>query len=992
MAGFSGRGQNPVPVEDVGAPSRGAAPGRLSAPVLVARSQELAALTACVESAPAIAVVEGEAGVGKTRLVTELMASRSAAGRLALVGQCHPLRDPFPLGPVVEALRGVGHRAARLSLSPLAGALRPLLPELADHLPPPPDPLADPRMERHRLWRAVVELLGSVGAAVVVLEDLHWADEATAEFLVFLATQLPPNVVLVVTWRPADIPSASPLPALAARPSGSTMVVRVALAPLAPADVKALVQSILASDAISDEFIAYLHERTAGIPFAVEEVLRLLQDRRDLVRWEGRWARRGLDRLEVPAAIRESIGERVARLADGPRQLVEAAAVLGEPADEALLGAVAGLPAARANAALVGALAAALLQETRDGHYGFRHALATDAVYATIPGPTRRRLHQRAARAMEKDDGQASPAQLARHCKEGGQPLKWVRHAQAAAASAAALGDHGAATAFLLDALSARRLPATTRGEVTLELSIAALHALDHGDAVAAVAAAVEDPALPAELRGKLAFNLGSLLHQAGDASGSRRAIAVAVPRLDQQPALRALAMSALASPWVVEGHVDEHLDWLDRADALATEHPEDDIGAALRANRAAVLLAVGSPVSIGSTPEPPPPGATGWDLQEWVRTCTNMAVNDAYLGRYGQARRWVSEAMRASESLGYDRLAGSLRATELVVRWATGEWSGLAEEAAVLENDALDVPSTSQAAVVRGLVELAGGHVEEAVARLAEAAERAKRCGAIPTMGMACAGLARVRLSRGEDGEARAVALRALGIVAAKGVWAWAADIAPVAVEALVACGERAEAAEWAQHFDAGLKGREAPAAAAAALHCRALVAAAFGQADAVGILGAAEKAWAALPRPYDAALVAETRGRVLLNSDREAGATALFDALAGFRSLGAAWDEARLRQELRRRHVALPQQFRGGRRSYDDELSPREREVIELAGGGASSAQIAKRLFLSPRTVDHHIERALPKLGLSSRKELVAARQAAEAETAADGSSKIG
>lgn len=985
MAGSRGRSHNRVPEKDVETPPAVAAAGQLSAPVLVARGQELAALIACVEAAPAIAVVEGEAGVGKTRLVTELMASRSAGGRLALVGQCHPLRDPFPLGPVIEALRGVGHRAARLSLSPLAGALRPLLPELADHLPPPPDPLADSRMERHRLWRAVVELLGSVGAAVVVLEDLHWADEATAEFLVFLATQVPPNVVLVLTWRPADVPSASPLPALAARPSGPTTVVRVALAPLAPGEVKALVQSILASDEVSDEFIAYLHERTAGIPFAVEEVLRLLQDRHDLVRWEGRWARRGLDRLEVPAAIQESIGERVARLDDGSRQLVEAAAVLGEPADEALLAAVAGLPAARANTALVGALAAALLQETSPGHYGFRHALATDAVYAAIAAPTRRRLHQRAARAMEKHGEGAAPAQLARHCREGGQPLKWVLHAREAAGQARSLGDHAAAAEFLLDAMSAPRLPAATRGELAVELSSAAIDGLTHVEALTTVAAAVDDRALPAILRGKLAFNLGSLLHQAGDASGSRTAIARAVPHLRGEPALQALAMSALASPWVIEGDLDEHLKWLDRADALATEHPNDDIGAALRANRAAVLLAVGDPVATGFSPEPPPPDASDWDLREWVRACTNLAVNNTYLGRYDQARRWVSEGMKASESLGYDRLSGSFRATTLVVRWATGDWAGLAGDATALEEEGYDIPSSAQAAVVRGLVDLTAGRVEEAVARLAEAAERAGRGGAIPTMAMACAGLARVGLSRGELAQARAVSLRALGIVAAKGIWAWAADIAPAAVEAMITCGESAEAGAWTKRLSAGLLGLDAPAATAAAAHCQALVAGDAGGADAAGVFVAAETAWSALPRPYDAALAAESRGRLLISCDREAGAAALLDALAAFRDLGAAWDEARVRQELRRHQVSLPYPFRGGRRSYDDVLSPREREVVELAAGGASSSHIAKLLFLSPRTVDHHIERALPKLGLSSRKELVASRQAAEAEAEA-------
>ena len=992
MAATGGKHHDPAPSVRAAA---------LSAPVLVARDDELAALSACVGSAPAVAVVEGEAGVGKTRLVAELLAGPAAAGRLQLIGQCHPLRDPFPLGPVVDALRGVGDRAARARLSPLAGALRPVLPELAAHLPPPPDALADPRMERHRLWRAAVELLGAVGPAVVVLEDLHWADEATAEFLTFLGAQLPADLSLVLTWRPADLPAASPLPALASRRPGAATAVRVALAPLAPADVKALVQSILGSHDVSDEFVAYLHERTAGIPFAVEEVLRLLQDRRDLVRWEGRWARRTLNQIEVPAAIRESLLERVGGLDAGTRRIVEAAAVVAQPAGEALLAAVAGLSAARANTALVGALEAALLQETAAGLYGFRHALATDAVYAAIPGPTRRRLHQRAARSLEGQGERAPAAQLARHCREGGEPVKWVRHARAAAARAASLGDHAAAAGFLLDAMSAPRLPTVTRGRLAHELSIAALNGLAHGVAIAAVAGVADDEAQPVALRGKLAFNLGALLHQAGDASGSRREILRAVPHLRGQPALRALAMSALASPWVVEGDLDEHLGWLDRAEALAAGHPDGNVGAVLRADRAAVLLAVGDPVATASSPEPPPPGAGDWDLHEWVRMCANLAANHAYLGHYDHARRWASQGMRASEVLGYDRFVGSLRATELIVRWTTGDWSRLAEDAMALEKEALDVPSAVQAAVVGGLVDLAGSGADGAALGLAEAAERAARCGAIPTMAMAAGGLARARMSQGEAGEACETAVRALRTVAAKGLWAWTADIAPVAVEALLAEGHDAEAGEWARRLDAGLRGRDAPAAAAAAVHCRALVTAAAttaaattpagdpaaaaatapaGDPAAAAVFASAAEAWAALPRPYEAALAAEGRGRILVGRDREAGADALLDALAGFHSLGAAADEARLRQELRRHQVSLPYPFRGGRRSYDDTLSPREREVIELAAGGASSSHIAKRLFLSPRTVDHHIERALRKLGVASRKELVATRQATE------------
>ncbi|HUP69161.1 MAG TPA: AAA family ATPase, partial [Acidimicrobiales bacterium] len=413
----------------------------LSSPVLVARTEELALLTSCLEARPSLAVVEGEAGVGKTRLVAELLAQPGLAGRRHLVGQCHPLREPFPLGPVIDALRGLGDTVAGMSLSPLAGALRPVLPELAPFLPPLPDPIAEPSMERHRLWRAVVELLGAVGPSVVVLEDLHWADEATAEFLAFLVVQLPPDLGLALTWRSEDMAPASPLLALSAHLPVTTTSGRVILAPLTPEQVQALVRAILASDQVSDEFAAYLHERTGGIPFAIEEVLRLLQDRHDLIRLEGGWSRRALDELQVPAAIRESILERLVRLPADGRRMMEAAAVVEVGADEDLLAAVAGLAGARsrAHAGLVTALESALLQATGDHQYRLRHALATEAIYAAIAAPSRRQLHQRAARALETNSD-ASLAQLARHYKEAGQPLKWGRYARAAAEHAAFLG------------------------------------------------------------------------------------------------------------------------------------------------------------------------------------------------------------------------------------------------------------------------------------------------------------------------------------------------------------------------------------------------------------------------------------------------------------------------------------------------------------------------------------------------------------------------
>ncbi|MGH9178675.1 MAG: LuxR C-terminal-related transcriptional regulator, partial [Acidimicrobiales bacterium] len=522
---------------------------------------------------------------------------------------------------------------------------------------------------------------------------------------------------------------------------------------------------------------------------------------------------------------------------------------------------------------------------------------------------------------------------------------------------------------------SAPGIAAATRGQLAADLSVAALEGLTHGEAIAAVAGVVAGGGLPRVMRGPLLFNLGSLLHQAGDASASHRHIAGAVPHLADQPGLRALAMSALASPWVVEGRLDEHLGWIEEAGRAAAEYGNEVVIRAVRANRAAVLSAVGDPAAARSEPEPPPAGARDDERIDWVRSCTNLAVSACYVGGYEASRRWTALGIRESESLGYDRFTSPLLAVDLLLRWLTGDWEALAADAAALEEGAMDVPSAVQASVVRGLVDLASGEIADVDPRLADAMDRSARCGAIPTMGMAAAGLARLHLARGEAGAARAVALRALGTAAGKGIWAWALDAAPAAVEALVACGAEEEARDWTEQLERGLAGRAAPAAAAAVATCHALLADDEGPAR----FSHAHQAWAALPRPYEAALAGERRGRQLIRRDADAGGAALLAALDAFRGLGAEWDDGRVRRELRRHHVALPYAARRRRRDYDDVLSAREREVVELVASGLSSTRIAQRLHLSARTVDHHVERALRKLGVPSRRELVAARQAA-------------
>ncbi|NUR26927.1 MAG: AAA family ATPase, partial [Catenulispora sp.] len=310
----------------------------VAAPRLVGRDRELAALRDFVRDGSGVALVEGEPGVGKSRLIRAAVTARGATAPDVLLAVCPPFREPLTLGTIVDALRQAVGTPEGLALSPLAGALRAAFPEWTDHLPPAPEPVADASAARHRLLRALAELLAALGVRVLVVEDVHWADPATLEFLLFLAARPAAEIALVVSCRPDEVPPDSLLRRLSARGT-----LRVELSPLDVAGTAELISSMLAGEPVSHRFATFVHQRTEGVPLSVEESVRLMHARADLVRRDGRWVRRRLADIAVSATVREAVGERVDRLGPQARHLLYAAAVLAAPAPEAVLVGVAGL-------------------------------------------------------------------------------------------------------------------------------------------------------------------------------------------------------------------------------------------------------------------------------------------------------------------------------------------------------------------------------------------------------------------------------------------------------------------------------------------------------------------------------------------------------------------------------------------------------------------------------------------------------------------------
>ena len=197
---------------------------------------------------------------------------------------------------------------------------------------------------------------------------------------------------MVYTCRPDDVPASPTFHCLSNRGAAGAPITRLVLGPLDVAGTAEMVSSMLSGEQVSDEFAAFVHQRTEGLPLAIEESVRLMGDRRDLARRDGEWVRRRLDRIEVPPTIRDAVLERIQRQDAGTQRLLQAAAVLGTPADLRTLAAVAGLPIAEVRDGLNAALSCGLMREDARGQAGFRHVLDGQAVYEAIPPPKRRLL------------------------------------------------------------------------------------------------------------------------------------------------------------------------------------------------------------------------------------------------------------------------------------------------------------------------------------------------------------------------------------------------------------------------------------------------------------------------------------------------------------------------------------------------------------------------------------------------------------------------
>ncbi|WP_435177516.1 ATP-binding protein [Actinacidiphila sp. bgisy145] len=938
--------------------SAGGGPARrpdLAVPRLAGRARDLSLFGQALDGRSGLVAVAGEAGIGKTRLLHELLARRPES---ALVAVCPPFREPYTLGPVVDAVRRLAGSVAGLPLTGLAGALRPLFPEWAGQLPPAPEPLADDSAARHRLLRALAELVDALGVGLFVVEDAHWADETTLELLLFLRSRWEHGPRLVLTYRPEDVPARSLLRRMVAQ-AGTT---RLEPAPLDPAATADLISSMLGGEPVSAEFAEFLHARTDGLPLAVEECVRLLYDRADLVHEDGTWLRREVAELDVPPGIREAVLERTSRLRPAAAGALAALAVLEGERSPGLVAEVAAMPAADVEQGLAEALSGGLLAEDRDGRVGFRHVLAARSVYHALGALERGRLHHRAGLALEREPVLRS-AELARHFKEAADPGRWAVHARRAADDAIASGDPRTAFGLLLDLLVGGAVRGAAVAPVVQRMPLYAAPGDGPLRELVAVLRATAEGELTREERTAATWQLARLMFHVGDSEAAAAAMEQAVPGLVQdRPVAAVHAMMMLARPLGTPRPAAQHRAWLERAGRLfatCSGAPQERLS--FLAERAATLLVLGDPAGWDAARDLPAGGDSPGEVFQRARGYANIGEAAMLWGRYDDARHLLDAAAALAEEHRHLRLRDLVAGTLAHLDWLTGRWAGLEPwAAAALESD--EPVLRADALQIGGLLAAARGDHARMREQTRAAAATGRPRGPADGFRDPSAALARLALADDRPADALAATDAAWRLIEAKGLWLWAAEIAPLRVDALLRDGRAAEAAAAAESFGAGTRGLDAPTATAAGLLTAALLTRDRGEpAPAAALFDEAAAAWQALPRPYDALLAREAAADC-----RNTDGSALRALLPDLTALGATGDADR----IRRRAGGRP-----GRPGYGDRLSPRELDVVRLLAQGRTSAQIARVLGLSPRTVDKHVQTAMRKRAAPSRTALAIA-----------------
>jgi predicted ATPase/DNA-binding CsgD family transcriptional regulator len=435
--------------------------GAISSPALIGRDAQVAALTELLMRAfhgqGHLALISGEAGIGKSRLVAEVAALATARGARWLRGRCFEQDRSLPYTLLADVLRafGAGYPAdlSQLSLSAAAAAALQISPELAAALPKATrTPALEPEQEKRRIFQGCAQFVQHLmlpdRPLLLILEDLHWCDDTSLEWVQTLSRDLAAQPLLVLlTYRSDEV---SPkLNQLLASLDRLPHVSELVLPRLSPTDMTSILQAIFdLPQPPRAEFLDALYGLTEGNPLFIEEVLKSLIAGGDIYREGGTWTRKPIRELRIPRTVQVAVQQRTQQLDDGVRDVLTLAAVVGRRFDFGLMQAITNHSEAELLRLVKQLIAAQLVTEEADDQFAFRHALTRQAIYSGLLARERRALHRAVAKAIERCYAAALDAYsgaLAYHCYEAGLWAPAMEWAQRAADHASRLSAHSEA-------------------------------------------------------------------------------------------------------------------------------------------------------------------------------------------------------------------------------------------------------------------------------------------------------------------------------------------------------------------------------------------------------------------------------------------------------------------------------------------------------------------------------------------------------------------
>jgi DNA-binding CsgD family transcriptional regulator len=903
---------------------------------MVGRADELDRLARLVDAgqSPAVALVGGEAGVGKTRLVRELI-DRLPAGTVVHAGQADPgsLGRPFEL--LFDALAtGQAKDDERLAL-------------LAD-----PDRPTD---ERLRLGLEVVRDLTIRTPSVVVFDDLHWADSESVALFERLAELDSGPVLLVGTYRPDALhrrhPTAEMLPRLERRHA----VTHVHLDRLSVLEVGSFLAEVFGREP-SYRVVEALHARTGGNPFFLEELLAAArQDDPD-----------ELMRQELPWSLAELVRTQLDDLTTDQRGVLETAAVLGVTrVSFDVLAAVSGLSEDELIRILRDLVARGLLVETEADAFSFRHALAREAIESDLLGRERRRLHQAALGAL-CETGSDDYAAIAHHAHGAGQFDDMVE----AAREGARRSLHSGST---YQALQLAELGLTEVSDDPELLDLASRAAWMNGllpDARDLAVRSFERAERADDLEAESAALrlICRLDHDVSDAEAAARstaALAKLVEELDEGVE-QAKAFAVLAEMYMLRDDFDATTDWADRAVALADQLGLPEVRAHAQIERGSAYMNVPELVGEGAALL-----AAAIDeaaaLDQWVivaRGLNNLVRGDYYRPAAEEARTLLVRMRDATERAGFYLFAGSY-------------WDGLAD-LAEWEGD-LGAALTQVEEALRAQRQSAGS--KPAFWYRAHAAGLSLEAGEVDRAEEIFAGV---------DPEAGSKAMWWCGL--GLHIAALRHDVAAVRrYEASLVRIAKARGGVDPQLVHDLVRAMLIGGISAEEVHGMFdLLPIGFGHGtvedDPYRMLARAQLLEArgdheAALADYEAAIArAGTHVRPAARGTAHVGAGRILVAL---QRLDDAKEHAAIAADLLERwggtrveELAVLQRRLGGGEAVEGpaELTPREREVVTLLAEGLTNGELASRLFISPKTASVHVSNILAKLSMTSRAEIAA------------------